>query len=343
MANRRICSRKYIAQTLAAFSVRNVEDQQSKNTLIFPFSLLFKNMEANEMKSTIRILSLLSVFLVLAETAQSQAASPADINIVRSGITLRGKFYIAEGSGSFPTLLILQGFPGNPSDVLGLGKAVSQSGINVMTFNFGGLHQSEGSFSLGNCQLDISAAFDFLHQPENITRFKIDTSLIILGGYSFGGGMGMTYAIRHPLIKSVIDIAGNDWGVFFENYSQNPEMKKTTDANISKVVEAGIARLGEGGTPAKIVEAGIDKLDPSFFLRRNAGLLAPKNILLICGWDDDVTYDYIIPLYRELKKENALTVQIASFQDDHSFMKTRAEIAEAIVRWIKETATRKTL
>lgn len=295
------------------------------------------------MKATIRILSFVSLFLVLSETAQSQPASPADIKIVHSGITLRGKFYMAEGSGSFPTLIILQGFPGNPSDVLGLGKAVSQSGINVMTFNFGGLHQSEGSLSLENCQLDIRAAFDFLHQPENIARFNIDTSLIILAGYSFGGGLGMTYAIRHPLIKSVIDIAGTDWGVFYENYSQNPEMKKTTDANISKAVEAGIARLVEGETPAKIAEAGIDKLDPSFFLRRNAPLLALKNILFICAWDDDVTYDYIIPLYRDLKKENALNVQIMAFPDNHSFMKTRAEIAEAVVSWIKKTVTGKTL
>ncbi|MCJ7819696.1 MAG: hypothetical protein MUP53_00715, partial [Bacteroidales bacterium] len=214
---------------------------------------------------------------------------------------------------------------------------------NVMTFNFGGLHQSEGSLSFENCQLDTWAAFDFLHRPENIARFKIDTSFIILGGYSFGGGVGMTYAIRHPLITYVINVAGNDQGVFYENYSQNPEMKKTTDANIDRTVAAGIVRFGEGEKPREIGEAGIDKLDPSLFLRRNALLLAPKNILFICGWDDNVTYDYILPLYRDLKKENALNVQITAFQDDHSFMKTRAEIAEAVVKWIKETAARKRL
>jgi hypothetical protein len=43
---------------------------------------------------------------------------------------------------------------------------------------------------------------------------------------------------------------------------------------------------------------------------------------------------YILPLYRALKLQNAQKVKIAAFQDDHSFSKSRAALAETVVDWI---------
>jgi len=283
----------------------------------------------------LKTISVLLIFWTLKSITLGQIVNPENITIYRDGVILKGKFYIAEGQGLFPTLLLLQGFPGNQTDVIGLGKILSQSGINVMTFNFSGTHQSDGTCSFENSQLDIMAAVEFLYYPENIVRFNIDTSLIVLGGYSFGGGMGMTYAIRHPEIKHVITIAGNDWGSFFEEYIRNPELKNTTDANIDRAVSTGITRFEKGGMPREIAEVGIDKLDPAFFLRKSASQLTTKNILIICGLDDDTSYDFILPLYRELKKEGAQNVQITALQDDHSFLKTRTDLANAVIMWIK--------
>jgi len=149
--------------------------------------------------------------------------------INRNGIQLNGKFYISEGSGTFPTVILLQGFPGNETDVLGIGMKLSEVGYNALTFNYSGTHHSEGEFNFDNSQKDVEAAFNFINHPENITKFKIDTTRIILGGYSFGGGMALTYAANHPEVKEVFSIAGNDHGAAMIEYQLNAERKKMLD------------------------------------------------------------------------------------------------------------------
>ena len=75
---------------------------------------------------------------------------------------LKGKFYKATGEGFFPALLLLPGFPGNETDVLGLGKRLAGKGINVMMINYSGTHQSRGLWGFNNVMSDISAANAFL-------------------------------------------------------------------------------------------------------------------------------------------------------------------------------------
>lgn len=295
------------------------------------------------MGKSLRFLKVIVVILALLETAQCQEVIPFDITIDRDGILLKGKFYMAEGKGVLPTLILLQGSPGNTTDVIGLGRRLSQSGINAMTFNYSGTHQSEGKLSFPNCLEDITAVYKFLRTPENIRKFRVDTARIILSGYSFGGGMAMTYAIKHLEIPAVISIAGNDWGEFWEEYLRNPAMKSLIDAGLNNSVSAGILRFEPGMMPGEMGEALVEKLDPAFYTRRNAAHLADKDILIICGWDDTgVTMEgYILPLYRALKKNNAQNVQIASFQDDHTFNKSRYELAQVILVWIKSASERK--
>jgi dipeptidyl aminopeptidase/acylaminoacyl peptidase len=301
-------------------------------------------MEGNIMKSVYGFLMALLTFWPFLSVAQSETNTPTDITINRNGVLLKGKFHSAEGVGLLPTVLLLQGFPGNETDVLGIGKVLSQSGINMITFNYSGTFKSQGESSMGNSIKDIIAAYDFLRNPENINKFQIDTSYIILGGYSYGGGMAMTYAIKHPDIKSVFTIAGVDWGEYYEEYIRNPEFKKTVDTNLEKMAgQAEIVRLASGALPKEIAEAGIDKLDPAYFLRKSAISLIDNDILIICGWDDpQATVDrYILPFYRTLKKEKAEKVEIIAFQDGHSFSKSRQELATAIKKWVLSVPERR--
>ena len=166
------------------------------------------------------------IFTAIFTVAQSQVSSPVEISINRNGIHLKGKFYNPGVSGTFPTVILLQGFPGNETDVLGIGKILSEVGYNTLTFNYSGTYHSEGEFNFDNSQKDVEAAFNFINQPENITKFKIDTTRIILGGYSFGGGMALTYAANHPEIKEVFSIAGNDHCAAIREYELNAERKK---------------------------------------------------------------------------------------------------------------------
>jgi predicted esterase len=296
------------------------------------------------MKNILRFLILLMMFVSCSTFIMSQTATPVDITIDRSGVLLKGKFHVAEGTGFLPTVLLLQGFPGNETDVLGVGKILSESGINTMTFNYSGTFKSQGSTSLENSLLDIKAAFDFLHNSENIKNFKIDTTSIILGGYSYGGGMALTYSIKHLEIKTVFSIAGVDWGEYYLEYILNPEFKKTTDGNMAKMASmTEQVRFEKGAMPDEITQGGIVHLDSAYFLQKSSQTLALKDILIICGWDDPMaTIDqYILPLYRALKKEKAQNVQITAFQDGHYFSKSRAELAMVIIKWIKAVPERK--
>jgi dienelactone hydrolase len=175
-------------------------------------------MEGNFMKKIFALSLVLWLFSNFLSFAQSQSITAADITIDRSGVLLKGKFYVAEGTGLLPTVLLLQGFPGNETDVIGVGKILAESGINALTFNYSGTFKSQGKTSLDNSLLDTKAALDFLKNGENIKKYKIDTASIILGGYSYGGGMAMTFAIKHPGIRTVFSIAGVDWGEYYQKY-----------------------------------------------------------------------------------------------------------------------------
>jgi pimeloyl-ACP methyl ester carboxylesterase len=277
-------------------------------------------------------------FLIVFTFSHSQESTPIDITIDRDGILLKGKFYMPEGMGKFPTVILLHGFPGNEIDVLGIGKRLSEVGINALTFNYSGTHKSDGEFNFNNSQKDIGAAYDFIYRSENISQFRIDTTRIILGGYSYGGGMALTYAANHPTIKEVFSIAGNDHGAFMREYNRNPEMQKNIDNMFDDLkTRTEIVRFGPGGTVQEIDKMKIIESNPTYDLRKCAPMLAEKRILLIGGWDDlKVSFENIVlPLYRELKKEKAEDVTIVGIKGGHPLKNSRDEVAQIVVNWLR--------
>ncbi|MGB8490569.1 MAG: alpha/beta fold hydrolase [Bacteroidales bacterium] len=281
-------------------------------------------------------LSINLIFLNFFLTASSQ--EPEDITIEKNSVILKGKFYKAIGENIKPVVVLLQGSPGNTYDVLGLGALLSRSGINAMTFNYSGSHQSTGAFSFPNCQSDIEATLRFLHNPDVAGKFRIDTTAIILAGYSFGGGFATTYAIKHKTIKRIISIAGVDWGIFFDQYRSDPDMKSHFDASVDNSIAAGIFRFEPGWLP-KDIGSGQSILDSSYFTTRNAALLSEKDFLIICGLNDgNVTMEkYILPLYDSLQYMKARNVQLSPFEDNHTFNQSREKIAQTICDWINST------
>ena len=279
-----------------------------------------------------------SIFLLMIPAfTQILASSPIDITIERDSLHLLGKFYISEGTGTFPTVILLQGFPGNENDVLGIGNKLTQVGINALTFNYSGTYKSQGEFNFDNSQKDIKSAFDFIHQSENIEKYKIDTTRIILGGYSFGGGMALTYAANHPEIKEIFSIAGNDHGAAVREYESNPERRKLLDEIFDELKsQTEVVRFGPNGTPREMAEKKIIESNPTYDLQYCAPSLAPKKILLIAGWDDpNVSVENrVLPLYRALKNENAQNVKITAVQDDHSFKNSRTELVQIVTDWL---------
>jgi uncharacterized protein len=296
------------------------------------------------MKLFVRFLKVILIFSMLLIVAQSQGSTPADIIINRNGVLLKGKFFASVGTGIFPTVILLHGFPGSELDVLGIGEKLAQSGMNALTFNYSGTFKSGGKNSWDNIQLDIDAAFKFLHQPENITRFKIDTNKIYLGGWCTGGGMALTYAAYHPEVTTVFSIAGSDQTEFMKVYTSNQEIKKMIDISFADFTyPKGHVRFDTGASLQEIAEAGIDKINPIYDLKKCAPLLASKDILLIGGWDDKQTTmeAFILPLYRSLQNESAKNVRLIAFQDNHYFRNSREILAHTVIEWLNTVSDRK--
>jgi len=276
--------------------------------------------------------------LIVLSCTKNQVSTPSDITIDRNGVLLNGKFYIPEGRGSFPTVILLKGFYDPQDDVLGVGKILSEAGFASLTFEYSGTDKSQGEFSFKNTQKDIQAAFEFIHQRENIRKYKIDTTRIQLGGLSYGGGMALTYAADHPEINSVFSIAGTDHGEFIREYMNNQNMRQWFDKWFEGfAAPKGPVRIVNGFSMKAIVEIGIKNYLPTLDLRSSAPLLAEKNILLIGGWDDTwISFeDHLLPLYRALKNENAEKVKITAVQDNHSFRNSGAELAQIIIDWLR--------
>lgn len=250
------------------------------------------------------------------------------------GDMVRGVFHPAEEALSAPIVLLLRGFP--PAGVDSpLGLALAQRHCHVLTFTYRGVLSSEGIVTLRNVQQDIQAAITFLQQGDILSQYSFDAGQLILGGVSFGGGMALSYAARHPEIRRIFALAGEDYGEFARDYQHKPEFAAMIDAlfeNLKSSPER--VRFDDHDLIRELID------DPApYDLRLNASALADRDILLIGGWDDaGVTIEHkILPFYRALKEAGAQTVQIAAVQDDHSFEKCSQEVVELIVRWLNSS------
>lgn len=285
-------------------------------------------------------LSVIFLFLLSSNIIFSQPGDFEKVKINRNSIALNGIIFPAQGDGIFPALILLQGFPGGESDVFGIGAKLQKAGLTILTFNYSGTYESDGEYSMEYTMKDIEAAFDFLIESNNVENYQIDTSNIHLGGYSYGGGMSLTYAANHPEIKTVFSIAGTDHGEFFREYFKNEHFAKMIDDMFEQLkAPAGPVRFEEGKMPKDITPADvINSLNSNIDLRKCAPLIADRKILLIAGIDDPMVTmeNHMLPLYRSLQNAGAGNVKFVVMQDDHSFRKSREEVSETVLNWIKD-------
>jgi dienelactone hydrolase len=276
---------------------------------------------------------LLSAFLGTSLSyPQTVDRTPVEVAIPCEDHQLRGQFYANVSAEVAPTVILVQGFPGAKGDDLELGQKLPPRGVNMLTFKYSGTYGSEGVFTLENNLKDIQAACNFIRQANVIERFRIDTSRIILGGYSHGGGMSLLYAATHPEIRRLLSIAGDDFGEFAREYSRNADMARMLDTSFDKLMAPNGPVRFSGRQVLKDLAARPEPYD----LRLSAPRLADRDILLVGGWDDPyVTVEnFVVPVYRALKSAKATNVRIIAFPTNHGFRNVREDLAAEIIRWV---------
>ncbi len=282
-----------------------------------------------------------TLILILAFLFGSSSASqilPVKVDLFSDGKKLDAKFYPAESDKQSPTVILLHGFPGNDNNPLGLAERLSQTGINVLVFNYQGTFGSEGVFNFDNSADDVGAAIDFLKQKGNMQQFAIDTSRIIICGYSTGGSIALTAAVHNPEINNIIAIAGgNDQAINLKKMADNPAYRT--------MFEQQIARLYSPKGPIKgdsiYLHNYFGKIIPdvnNYDLVLNAAKLKSRKILFLTGWQDiEIPMEeYIIPVYRALKNQGSESVSIRAFDAGHYFGNVMDELVNTISDWSKK-------
>lgn len=269
------------------------------------------------------------VFAILLLHGLSYAQSRLKIRSDGSDIILT----IWEGKPNSPaTLLLIPGWGGGPTEVLGLGKFLSQGGIPVVILTPRGWHESEGISTFANALKDIETAWNWIRKSDRSAELNLNSTKTILGGYSWGGGMSLAYAARDTSVSKVFSIAGTDHGQFIRQYSTDQDFA----AMVDKILTSTAAPEGPIRTD---IQFGLNEMRENqhiYGLIENTGKLYDRTVLLVGGWEDgNVTVDNtLLPLYRGLRKSGAEDVTFLTYHSDHSFRTVRDRLHKDLLSWI---------
>jgi uncharacterized protein len=275
---------------------------------------------------------LLSILLASNSLLLFSQSDPINIDLRNNGIKLDAKIYVTKKLTKAPSVILLHGFPGNQSSPLGLAERLNNAGFNILVFNYQGSYSSEGSFSFDNCIDNVNAAVSFLRDPLNQAKYKIDTSKIVVCGYSFGGTIAMESAMYSNNIRYLISIANDDHSVSIKKAATDLEFR----GNYLKLVGGSFEPSGPfRGDLKTLMEFFIQNVD-RYDLVKNAEKLKSKKILFIVGWQDNTSLIEIntLPLYRKLLQVNKVNTSVKGYESDHRFNNVIDDLSKTISDWI---------
>ena len=260
---------------------------------------------------------------------------PIPVVFESKGANIHGLFYKASGIEPLPTVILCQGFPGNNTDVLGLGERLMKEGFNAFAFNYRGTWESEGLLTTANSLEDVISAIRYVKSSFTVRKFNVNPSSIVIVGYSYGGGMALLGSLNDPAVRRVVYIAGGNLSEVGRMMQQNGDFRRA----ILKMVDQGISDSGFRGSKAEELFAEIFEDMDKYDFVKHAEALSCKDILIIGGWRDqeNTIEHHILPLFRALQKQGAKQVQIEIFDADHSFTNARSQLADKIASWLKRT------
>ena len=138
-------------------------------------------------------------------------------------------------------------------------------------------------------------------------------------------------AVQNPQFKKIFMISGRNFGKEARKIEDDPEYAKQVAKNLDGL------RKPDG--PVNFRDDTIPELI-AYQESINYELLAPhlkdRDILLVGGWDDNLTpiEDHTIPFYRALLASGALKVRIEAVQDGHEFSNSKDQIIKIVLNWL---------
>jgi len=242
-------------------------------------------------------------------------------DIMSHGCRLNAIIYLAAGAESHGTVLLLHGFPGNEQN-LDLAYSIRRAGWNVLFPHYRGSWGSAGTFSFSNAIEDTQAALDFLRDPANAKKYRIDTKKIVLVGHSMGGFM-VAYTGAHNA-----DVAGitmiSPWNIGL-SVAQMSEAQKNSFQTASP-------RL-TGSTPEGLIAEAKQNMS-KWNYQDYAGTLKTRPVLVVES--DDALAPENKAFAEALRKGGDTQVTATHFATDHVYSDKRIALQTAILDWLKQ-------
>lgn len=258
---------------------------------------------------------------------EPDAASPAKMevpDIPSHGAKLYALLYIATGEGPHPTVLLMHGFPGNEQN-MDLAQSIRRAGWNVAVPHYRGSWGSGGSFSFANSIEDTRAALQFLRDPENAKKYRVDTKRIVLIGHSMGGFMVAYTGAHDPGVYAVGLISAWNIGA---SVARTPNLAADAD------FRADASRLA--GTTPEALTAEADRNGSQWNFLDYTPALKDRPILVMES-DDGLTADdkAMADALRKAGNANVTEQHIAT---DHAYSDHRIALQAAVVAWLETLA-----
>jgi acetyl esterase/lipase len=245
------------------------------------------------------------------------------------GSTLLGIFYLAAGAGPHPTAIIFHGFPGFEQN-LDIAQTLRARGWNVLAMHYRGSWGVKGNFSFEHAAEDADTQVQFLLDPANAQKYRVDPHRIIVIGHSMGGYMAASAIAHNPQVAAAVLISAWNIGADYES-RHHLGIAEPTVENEAKTLAQDNSLAPLAGTSGLALAREIRNHEQALNFLSLASSIAPRPVFVITASDGLAPVDHA--LAEALRKAGDAHITERHWNTDHGYSGQRAELADAILQW----------
>jgi pimeloyl-ACP methyl ester carboxylesterase len=269
----------------------------------------------------------------ICAAATPSAAVPAatqEMALPSHGSTLLGIFYLAAGEGPHPTAIIFHGFPGYEQN-LDIAQTLRAHGWNVLAMHYRGSWGVKGTFSFEHAAEDADTQVQFVLNPTNAQKYRIDTHRVIVIGHSMGGYMAASAIAHNPQVTAAVLISAWNISRGYKNRRRPGEGPSTLKEEAEAIGRDNSSLVPLAGTSSMALAREIQDHRQALNFLNFADAIAPRPVFVITASEGLAPTDHA--LAEALTKVGDTHVTERHWDTDHSYSGQRAELANAILQW----------